>query len=100
MSEGNPDTDETVVEALVRCREEIERIDRAIVGLLAERVDRSRRIGALKRSAGMPTLDPAREAEVIRRAAASARDHKLPEDPVRDLFWHVIAMARGAQEES
>lgn len=95
-----PDGDETVLEALARCREEIERIDRAIVGLLAERVDRSRRIGSLKRAAGLPTLDPAREAEVIRRAAATARDHRLPEDPVRDLFWHVIAMARGAQDES
>lgn len=95
-----PEQDETVLEALTRCREEIERIDRAIVGLLAERVERSRRIGSLKRAAGLPTLDPAREAEVIRRAASSARDHRLPEDPVRDLFWHVIAMARGAQDES
>ena len=98
MSEHESAPDETVQEALLRCREEIERIDRAIVGLLAERLDRSKKIGALKRSAGMPTLDPAREAEVIRRASAIAREHGLPDDPVRDLFWHVIAISRSAQE--
>ena len=98
MSENEAAPDETVQEALLRCREEIERIDRAIVGLLAERMDRSRKIGALKRSAGMPTLDPAREAEVIRRASSIAREHGLPDDPVRDLFWHVIAISRSAQE--
>ena len=98
MSENEAVPDETVQEALLRCREEIERIDRAIVGLLAERMDRSRKIGTLKRSAGMPTLDPAREAEVIRRASAIAREHGLPDDPVRDLFWHVIAISRSAQE--
>jgi chorismate mutase len=98
LSEHEAAPDETVQEALLRCREEIERIDRAIVGLLSERLDRSRKIGALKRSAGMPTLDPAREAEVIRRASAIAREHGLPDDPVRDLFWHVIAISRSAQE--
>jgi chorismate mutase len=89
--------EESVVEALTRYREEIERIDRALVGLLAERLERSKRIGSLKRHAGMPTLDPGREAEVLRRAATTAREHGLPDDTVRDLFWHVIAMSRGAQ---
>ena len=90
--------DESMVEALARYREEIERIDRALVGLLAERLERSKRIGSLKRQAGLPTLDPGREAEVIRRAATTAREHGLPDDKVRDVFWHVIAMSRGAQD--
>lgn len=90
--------DEDVVEALTRYRDEIERIDRALVGLLAERLERSKRIGVLKRQAGMATLDPGREAEVIRRAATTAREHGLPDDKVRDVFWHVIAMSRGAQD--
>ena len=34
--------DEDVVEALTRYRDEIERIDRALVGLLAERLERSK----------------------------------------------------------
>jgi chorismate mutase len=100
VSEHEEAPDETVLEALMRCRDEIERIDRALVGLLAERVERSRRIGTLKRAAGMPTLDPSREAEVIRRASTTAREHGLPDDPVRDIFWHVIAMSRGAQTEA
>ena len=50
---------------LAQGRAEIERIDKAIVTLLAERVAIGRRIGALKRVAGLPVLNPSREAEVI-----------------------------------
>ena len=58
---------------LARGRTEIERLDKAIVGLLAERVAIGRRIGELKRAAGLPVLNPSREAEVIRAVADMAR---------------------------
>lgn len=90
---------EAALEALARCRREIERIDGELIALLARRVERSREIGLLKRAAGLPTLDPAREAEVIRRAATIAREHALPDEKVRDIFWHVIGLSRGAQME-
>ena len=70
-----------------------------LVSLLAKRVALSKEIGATKRVAGLPTLDPAREAEVIRRAAALARDASLNDEKVRDIFWHVIGLSRGAQTE-
>ena len=87
------------VEALGRCRRELEALDRELIALLAARVARSREIGALKRVAGLPTLDPAREAEVIRRAAAIAREQGLPDEKVRDIFWHIIGLSREAQVE-
>lgn len=87
------------VEALARHRHELEAIDRELIELLARRLARSREIGALKRVAGLPTLDPAREAEVIRRAAAIAREHSLPDEKVRDIFWHIIGLSRAAQVE-
>jgi chorismate mutase len=80
-------------------REEIERIDRALVGLIAERVRLARRVGEAKRAAGLPVLDPAREAAVVRHASALAREAGVPEEDVRYIFWHLIGLARRAQLE-
>ena len=96
---GETQSHETALDSLARCRRDLERLDGEIIGLLATRVARSREIGALKRAAGLPTLDPAREAEVIRRAASIAREHALPDEKVRDIFWHIIGLSRGAQME-
>lgn len=98
MSDDEPGADESLQESLARARSEIERIDRALVGLLAERVERSRRIGKLKRAAGLPVQDAAREAEVLRLVASVARDYRLPQDAVRDLYWAIITLSREAQE--
>ena len=98
MNEHEPGGDESLQQSLARMRAEIERIDRALVGLLAERVERSRRIGKLKRAAGLPVQDAAREAEVLRLVASVAREYRLPGDAIRDLYWQVIALSREAQE--
>lgn len=84
---------------LERLRADIERIDRALIGLIEERVRAAHRAATAKRSAGLPTLDPPQEAAVIRRAAALARDAGLPEEDVRDLFWHIVGLTRRAEQE-
>lgn len=86
------------LEELTRCREEIERIDRDIISLLARRLTLGKRTGALKRDAGLPILDPTREAAVIRRVTEEARDAGLPPEPVREVFWQIVGMSRRAQE--
>ena len=83
---------------LARCREEIERIDTTIISLLAERLALGKRTGELKRTAGLPILDPTREAAVIRRVTASARDAGLPPEPIREVFWQIVGMSRREQE--
>ncbi len=85
---------------LDRLRVEIERIDRALIGLIEERVHAAHRAAVAKRAAGLPTLDPAQEAAVIRRAAALARDAGLPEEDLRDVFWHVVGLTRRAEQDS
>lgn len=82
---------------LERLRAEIERIDCALIGLIGERVRAARRAAEVKQAGGLPTLDPAQEAAVIRRAAALARDTGLPAEEVRDVFWQLVALARRAQ---
>lgn len=85
--------------ALDALRAEVERIDRALVELIAERVGIARRIGQLKRQSGAPTLDPAREAAVVRRNAELARSHGLPSEDLREVFWRIIGLCRRAQVE-
>jgi chorismate mutase len=84
-------------EVLQNLRGEIERLDRAILELLAERVALARRVGEAKRVAAIPVLDPAREAAVVRRAGSLARELDLDEEATRYIYWHVIGMARRAQ---
>jgi chorismate mutase len=90
-------TRDAALDALGRFRSEIELVDRELVALLAKRVALSKQIGAAKKVAGLPTLDPAREAEVIRRAAGMARAAGLSDEKVRDIFWHVIGLSRAVQ---
>jgi chorismate mutase len=85
---------------LARCRDEIERIDNEIVGLLARRLALGKRTGDLKRDAGLPILDPTREAAVIRRITGVARDAGLPTEPMREIYWQIVGMSRRVQEES
>jgi chorismate mutase len=84
---------------LARCRAEIERVDNEIVELLAKRLALGKRTGELKRLAGLPILDPTREAAVIRRVTGVARDAGLPSEPVREVFWQIVGMSRRAQDE-
>jgi chorismate mutase len=84
---------------LSRLREEIARIDRSLIELIAERVRLAREVGVTKRAAGLPTQDPAREAAVIRQAAEAAREAGLLDDDIRNIFWQVIGLSRRAQLE-
>jgi chorismate mutase len=96
MSEITPDSVATELHGI---RDEIERIDRALIDLIAERVRLARRVGAVKHAAGLPTLDPPREAAVVRRAGALAREAGLADEDVRYIFWHLIGLSRRSQME-
>jgi prephenate dehydrogenase len=85
------------VEELDGLRVEIERIDRELVDLIARRVELGRVVGRAKRRLGMAILDPAREAAVVRRAGALAREAGLQDEDVRYIFWHLIGLSRRAQ---
>ena len=90
---------EDALTELATCRAAIEELDQRIVALLAERIALGQKTAGLKRTAGLPILDPQREAEVIRRAVAAARVKGLPIESIRQIFWHVVGLSRRAQEE-
>lgn len=90
---------EQATDDIRRVREEIDRVDTAVVELLRERVLLARQVGEMKEAAGLPALDPAREAAVIRRCGALAREAGVPAEEVRAIFWQVVAISRQAQRE-
>jgi chorismate mutase len=45
-------------------------------------------------------MDPHREAEVVRHAAARARTADLDDECVRGIFWRIIELSRRVQQES
>jgi prephenate dehydrogenase len=86
-----------VTPQLERLRAELEGIDQQLIALLATRVRLARDVGRAKREAGLPVLDPAREAAVVRRAGALAREAGVDDEDVRYIFWHIIGLTRRAQ---
>jgi len=86
------------VDPLDRLRTRLVEIDRELVRLVGERLESVLAIGAYKAERGLPVLDPAQEAKVIRRAAEMAREEGVEEELVRDLIWRIMAAARDAQE--
>ena len=85
---------------LARCRQEIERIDADIIGLLAMRVDAVHRAWNVKKAAGMPVRDADREAAVLDKCAAAAERASLPSDQVRTLFRGIIQLSFAAQSRT
>jgi len=86
-------------ERLAELRGRIQQIDRELIGLIAERVRVAREVGGAKRELGIPTLDPAREAAVVRNAGELARELGVGDEDVRYIFWHLIGLSRRAQME-
>jgi chorismate mutase-like protein len=83
---------------LEELRRRILEVDEALVDLVRERRALVLEIGKVKGEKGLPVLDPAREASVVRRAAALARERGVDEELVRDVIWRIMASAREEQE--
>ncbi len=84
--------------ALVRVRHAIDRIDDALLLLLAGRGRLVARAAALKRGVGRPMRDPAREAQVHARAQGLARRIGLPATTARAVIAVALADAWRAQD--
>lgn len=84
-------------DSLQTVREEIDRVDDAIVGLLTRRVRFADTAREFKQQLGVPLFDTAREAAIVRRAAERAAAASLDPELVRDIFWRIVQLARVAQ---
>jgi chorismate mutase/prephenate dehydratase len=79
-------------------RQEIDRIDDAIVDLLVRRARCAVAIGRQKRLEGSPIRDPAREASVLARLRDRARG-SLDGRAVESIFEKIMQVSRALEEE-
>ncbi len=80
-------------------RERIIAVDDEIIKLIGERRDLALEIGRIKESLGLPILDPAREARVVRRVAEQARALGVDEELARDVIRRILSSSRQTQSE-
>ncbi len=80
-------------------RRRIDEVDCTLARLLAERTELAVEVGRRKRRDGAPLLDPEREAAVVRKAAARARQRSLDDEAVRSIYWRIIELSRSAQRD-
>jgi chorismate mutase len=95
MSQPIPDADAA---RLAELRNEIAALDESLVQVLARRLAVAAEIGEIKQRLQLQVMDPAREAEVVRQAAARARERGVDPELVRAVLWRVIDHARGVQD--
>jgi chorismate mutase len=79
-------------------RQHIDRIDRTIVALLAERLRLALTLGEIKRERGWPVRSPEREAEVFARVRDAAARPLTPASAER-IFSAIVAEMASRQEQ-
>ncbi len=92
-----PNDRDAAEESLERLRGEIDRIDRTLVELLAERRRVVGRVAEHKRRQGLPVYHPAREEDLISRRRDQARAAGLDPDLVEDVFRSIVRASRVVQ---
>ena len=87
-------------ERLEALRAEITALDDELLRVIERRRALALEIGAVKAELDLPTMDPAREARVVRRIAERARELGVDEEMARDVIWRIMASAREAQDRA
>jgi len=78
-------------------RAEIDRLDLELLDVMAARLRVASETLDVKRAHGLLAVDVRREARVVARGAALARERGLDPELVRDIFWRLIELSRRAQ---
>ncbi|MEX0617485.1 MAG: chorismate mutase [Pseudohongiellaceae bacterium] len=83
-------TADTVPEALLEAREKIDKIDRQLVALMADRFRLTYQVGQLKASTAMEAVDPEREARKLAEIRALCEQYRLDPDFVAGIFEQIM----------
>ncbi len=81
-------------------RDDIDRIDRELISLVALRMERSIQIGRMKIQDGLPLRSPDREAELVADARADAERWGVDPDYGAELMELILRYSRQAQQET
>ena len=80
---------------LASFRSQIDEIDDQIVDLLSRRGTMVRKVGELKKRAGLPVGAPGREKQVLDRVGARAARGPLPPELVQRIYKQIISEMSG-----
>ena len=86
------------LEALARCRERIDELDRRLVDLLNARTAIVGEIGSIKQQTQMPIYEPKREEQVFTNITSHNRG-PLTADGVKRIFERIIDEMRRVQKD-
>lgn len=86
----------TFEEMLLPIRQDIDRIDKQLLPLFIERMQCSERVAALKKQAGVPVLDPAREKIILERVKEQAGVYG---ESAAALYSAIMEISRARQHE-
>jgi chorismate mutase len=85
-------------DALARCRERIDEIDRRLVELLNERTSIVEEIGRVKKEANLAIYEPKRESQVFDNITSHNRG-PLSEERLKRIFERIIDEMRRVQKD-
>lgn len=89
---------DSIPDRIVKLRKEIDRLDSALLYILAQRFTCTDEIGILKSEYRLPALDAAREESQQKRLTKLAVDAALPEDVALEVFSTVTRIVRDRHE--
>ena len=89
---------QTHVDALARCREQIDDFDRRLVELLNQRTTVVEEIGRIKKDASMAIYEPNRESQVFDNITMN-NGGPLPNEGLKRIFERIIDEMRRVQKE-
>ena len=95
--------EEAAQAALAECREQIDVVDRRLVGLLNERVLVVQRIGEIKQNSGLNVYEPNREKKVLENVLGSnilgTEKGPLPDEAAVRIFERIMDEMRTIQRD-
>ena len=84
---------------LTEIREHLDRIDNAIVLLLAERLSLIPHVAKYKMKNNIPRYQPEREKLILEKKAELGKKHGLRQEYVRDIFTKIIKESHVVEKE-
>jgi chorismate mutase len=78
-------------------RSALEKLDRRILKLLAERFEIAEKIGEIKEEDGMPVLDEKREEEVLSKWKENAEEYGLEVEDVNRILEGILSASKKVQ---
>jgi chorismate mutase len=80
-------------------RSALEKLDRRILKLLAERFEIAEKIGEIKEDEGMPVLDEKREEEVLSKWKENAEEYGLEVEDVNRILEGILSASKKVQHK-